>query len=576
MMPIKLFSLKTVACFILSLLIVAFGQPAYVWWLGPVAASFGYAIFLINILEIQSKKNKFWMGSLWFFCVQLVQLYWFVSHPYSYIYPFYFFVCAVLGVQFGVVCRYVTTKNISSFRGVFGIASLWVLLEWARLFILSGFSFNPVGIALTTTLYSLQMASIGGIYLLSLWVIVVNLLALNAWESKFSFKSSAVWAVVMVIPYTYGVYHYHAHANAASLHATDENEMKAILVQTAFPAEEALGIDNQAEFIAFVIDEWNQILKITKQHKGKETDLIVLPEFVVPLGTYTFVYPYSIVKESFEKHYGKESLESLPPLEVPFAKKYETEFGTEYFVNNAYWSQAIANYFDAPILLGLEDVDEDGDGIRDYYSAALMLKPQHSLTDDEIAASGYACPFCVDRYEKRVLVPMGEYIPFEFLREMAKDYGVYGSFTFGKDAKVLNTGKFPIGVSICYEETFGDLMRESRQNGAEVLVNLTSDVWYPDSKLAQQHFDHARVRTVEAGVPLLRSCNTGITCAVDSLGRMVDSLDEYDGDSEWLSDSLYVKVPTYHYKTLYSDVGDSLVIGLCLMGSFGLFFRFKK
>ncbi|MEC7839641.1 MAG: hypothetical protein VX777_06345 [Chlamydiota bacterium] len=376
-----------IALFFLSFLIVAFGQPAYIGWLGAIAAAFGYGMIFKTLLEIPKRKKKFWMGSAWFFAVQLVQLYWFLSHPYAYIYPFYFFLCAVLGAQFGLVCTYVTRKNISSTRGILGIGSLWVLLEWVRLFVLSGFSFNPIGIALTANIYSLQVASIGGVYLLSLLVIITNLLALNMWEKRFSFQSTALWGIVLVAPYIYGVYHFHSHSQAASFHADSEQQMKAVLVQTAFPAEEALGIESQAEFIAYVFDEWSQILKITKRHLDKETDLIVLPEFVVPLGTYTFVYPYTLVKEAFAKHYGEDSLESLPPLELPFARKFDTEMGTEYFVNNAFWSQAIANRFDAPILLGLEDVDEHEDGKRNYYSAALMLKPQQSLSAEEISAS---------------------------------------------------------------------------------------------------------------------------------------------------------------------------------------------
>ncbi len=171
---------------------------------------------------------------------------------------------------------------------------------------------------------------------------------------------------------------------------------------------------------------------------------------------------------------------------------------------------------------------------------------------------------------------MGEYIPFEFCRNLAASYGIGGSFTFGEEAKVLRTEKFPFGVSICYEETFGNMMRMSRQNGAEVLVNLTSDVWYPDSTLAKQHFDHARIRTVEAGIPLLRSCNTGITCGVDSLGNVVADLPEYDSSGNWNADSLYVSVPKFHYNTLYSRLGDVPIIGFCLIASLGLFFRRRQ
>jgi apolipoprotein N-acyltransferase len=109
-------------------------------------------------------------------------------------------------------------------------------------------------------------------------------------------------------------------------------------------------------------------------------------------------------------------------------------------------------------------------------------------------------------------------------------------------------------------------MREGRQKGAEVMVNLTSDVWYPNSKLPRQHLDHARVRTVENGIPLIRACNTGVTAAIDSLGKNVSVL---GGDQpekvEWVADGLVVHVPLYSYHTLYSKLGDSLIIGISMI-----------
>jgi apolipoprotein N-acyltransferase len=104
-------------------------------------------------------------------------------------------------------------------------------------------------------------------------------------------------------------------------------------------------------------------------------------------------------------------------------------------------------------------------------------------------------------------------------------------------------------------------MRENRLKGAQILLNLTSDAWYPNSRLAQQHFDHARLRTVENGIALLRACNTGITGGVDSLGRVVKILGENAENPEVISDALYIEVPLYHYQTLYAQFGDTLIIG---------------
>ena len=158
---------------------------------------------------------------------------------------------------------------------------------------------------------------------------------------------------------------------------------------------------------------------------------------------------------------------------------------------------------------------------------------------------------------------MGEYIPFSFAKGLAEAYGLTGSFTHGKEAKVFN-GKIKMGLSICYEETYGHMMRENKHKGAEILLNLTSDIWYPNSRLIYQHFDLARLRTVENGIPLLRACNTGITAGIDSLGRVTAQLGKDGQNIEAISDSLRVAVPLYSYNTLYTYYGDWLIVGISL------------
>lgn len=108
-------------------------------------------------------------------------------------------------------------------------------------------------------------------------------------------------------------------------------------------------------------------------------------------------------------------------------------------------------------------------------------------------------------------------------------------------------------------------MRENKQLGAGLLVNLTSDAWYPNSYLPMQHFLLAKLRTVENGIPLVRATNVGVTGGIDSLGRVVGTVGENSLQSEWLLDSIHLAIPTYSYPTLYSHVGDGLTIGFSLL-----------
>lgn len=529
-----------------SLLIVGFGQPIWNGAIGMLASVGGFALFWRILLDISSKKSRFFLAMGWFSAVQLIQLFWLVYHPYAYIYAVYGLFALFLGAQFGLLGILITPFFFKKWIPLLGIAAVWTLMEWSRLFYFSGYSWNPVGLSLAGDSYALQAASLVGVFGLSFWVIFVNALGLRAWLLWPSPFSTTAYLVAALLPTLYGVAQLKQHAPKMAEAPT----FTTLLVQTAFPAEEALDFKEVKHYVAFVLDEWRDILKITKKYVDEKIDLIALPEYVVPFGTYSFIYPYDIVSSAFQEAFGAEVIDKLPPKESPYAKEFETTGGHTWAVNNAFWAQGIANIFDAPLIAGLEDA-EDIDETRHHYSSALYFTP-FNLAEQH------------PRYAKRVLVPMAEYIPFAFCRQLASQYGINGSFVCGKEAQLYTTKDTRFGTSICYEETFGHLMRENKQKGADLLVNLTSDVWFPHSLLPHQHLEHARLRTVECGLPLVRACNTGITSAIDSTGHTVALLGETPFEQEWSSDSLLATVPLYAYETLYTSYGDRLIVGICL------------
>lgn len=543
-----------------SFLLVAFGQPAWEWWIGLIAAICGFALFWRLLLDLSKKRSRFLTAFIWYASVQAVQLSWMASHPYAYIYGVILFCACLVGAQFGLVALFIQPSLFRSVRYLFAVAAFWVILEWSRLFLLSGLAFNPAGIALTGSIYPLQFASIGGVYLLSFWLICTNLFVLKAWIQGGS-KNFLIGGIFVLFPYLFGFLQLSYHTSVKQ----EENHpfVQAILVQTAFPVEETMGFQTAEEVRQFVMDEWVKILSLVSKHQGKRVDLIILPENVVPYGTYTSIFSVEQVRKIFEEIFGEQGLKALPKVEEPLASYRQTHQGDKWLVSNAFFTQALANLFNASVVIGLEDAFHTPSNTHELCSAAFCFFPHRQ--NETI------------RYEKRVLVPMGEYIPFEFCRTLAAQYGIQGSFTPGKSAKIFS-GKVPFGLSICYEEMYGDLMRENRVLGAELLVNLTNDGWYPNSRLPKQHFDHSRLRTVENGIPLIRACNTGITGAIDSLGQVIQVLGKGDHSSNFqeTAEALYVEVPIYCYQTLYSQWGDSLVIGLSFLAIFGSLVPYER
>jgi len=73
---------------------------------------------------------------------------------------------------------------------------------------------------------------------------------------------------------------------------------------------------------------------------------------------------------------------------------------------------------------------------------------------------------------------------------------------------------------ICFEDVFPHLAREYADNDTDFLVNLTNDGWFGEGAEQWQHAGSAVFRAVENGLPLLRCCNNGLTCWIDSHGRL--------------------------------------------------------
>lgn len=516
---------------LLSFFIVAFGQPAWSEILSLITAFIGFAFFWKVLLSIPEAKTRFFLSMGWFAAVQIVQFSWSLSHPYLYIYFILFFCAALFGAQWGLVGIGIKPENLKRFFPLLALAGLWTILEWSRLFLLSGLPFNAVGLTLTASLYSLQFASLGGMYGLSFWVILTNLLFLRAWVFQ---KGWGFAGVIAVLPFVFGWIHFELHKGQFE----EDKKLNVVLVQSALPIEENLTFKSAEEARQFVLDEWRQVLSTLKKQMGHVIDLIVFPEYLVPYGTFLPVYPASEIEALFHEIFGTK-------IQIK-----------DEVLTNAHVAQAIADFFQAHVMIGLEESTyRAGKKVKgESYSSAFHFVPLH--TEKPL------------RYDKRVLLPMGEYIPFEWCRTLAASYGIGGSFTPGKCAKVFE-GPVPFGASICYEEIFGDLMRENRLQGGELLVNLTNDGWYPNSRLPKQHFDHARLRTVENGFPLIRACNTGITGGIDSLGRIVGVLEEEGADS------IRLEIPTYHYRTLYTQYGDFPVIVFSVLALLGFFKRTK-
>ena len=133
----------------------------------------------------------------------------------------------------------------------------------------------------------------------------------------------------------------------------------------------------------------------------------------------------------------------------------------------------------------------------------------------------------VQTYAKINLVPFGEWFPYEnwftSVKRLAASMG--GSdFVPGDKPELFTLKGTRFGALVCYEGIFFRLCREYKRMGADFLVNITNDGWTDTYNGHFQHFASSVFRSVENGLWLVRSGNTGVSAIIAPSGRVISTM----------------------------------------------------
>jgi apolipoprotein N-acyltransferase len=124
-----------------------------------------------------------------------------------------------------------------------------------------------------------------------------------------------------------------------------------------------------------------------------------------------------------------------------------------------------------------------------------------------------------------------------------------------------------IAASVCYEDAYGSTQLPALRT-ATLLVNVTNDAWFGESTARYQHLQISRLRAIEAGRPMVRAANTGVSAVIDSDGRIVAAAAEY------VPTVLVADVQPRTGLTPYARTGNSLIVVLALaMAALSAYFR---
>lgn len=351
------------------------------------------------------------------------------------------------------------------------------LVDYLRGVMLSGFPWNAFGMALGEHVLTAQLASIVGLY--GLTVITVAIAAAPAtlaarpaplvlisnsaqpdpprrWLARITPTGAAVVALVLIAAYGY--------ARVPNAPAGPENNVKIRLVQPGVTQDTTeFNWDNRERIL-------NQYIRLTE---GATPDQSLARQGVTHVIWPESAFPFLLADQPTAL---AEIGRMLPPgvLLITGAARGEAS---------------------AP-----------GGRPERFYNAMQVVDHNGQI---------------IGVYDKSRLVPFGEYLPLSGLLEaigLRQFVHMPGGFTAGAPGGGLNVpGLPPVTPLICYEAIFPGLGPERGSRG--VIVNVTNDGWFGQTPGPWQHFSQARLRAIEQGLPLVRAANTGISAVVDSWGQ---------------------------------------------------------
>ena len=171
------------------------------------------------------------------------------------------------------------------------------------------------------------------------------------------------------------------------------------------------------------------------------------------------------------------------------------------------------------------------------------------------------------KYNKRKLVPFGEYIPFEsFLRGLIAFFDMpMSNITQGNAPQQMNVGYGNFSPLVCFDIVFGDMVRKDVKS-SNYIINVSNDTWFGNSFGPYQHLEISRIRSVENNIPIIRATNDGISALIDNKGTIVSYM------GKGTSGILHAKLVPTDVRTFYNKYGNFLLYLYLIIVSIKIFF----
>ncbi|NTS78405.1 apolipoprotein N-acyltransferase [Catenovulum sp. SM1970] len=462
----------SILVFILGCLSPLAFAPYHFWWL-PIL-QFAGLFYCLESQKHSDTKLAFFFGLGWFFSgVNWVHISidmfggmpWLVSMLMVLLLAAYLALFPVLAVW---LARYLGQHNHTR---LLIIPFTWLLAEWLRSWVLTGFPWLSVG-------YSQLDGPLNALFpIVGEFGVNFVLIALIAWsvyllkhKHRFVFKSDH--RAKLIAAGLFGLVIVTVLSHFYSPYKETNKQVALALVQGNIEQSNRWQPENMMPIV-------RKYMALSEPHYA-DADIVIWPEAAIPI-----VEPYA-----------QDILNQLDPIIAANQAALITGIID--------YHQRTASYFNALVTLGLKQ------------------------SADELGHYQYGHD---NRFAKHHLLPIGEFVPFQsLLRKIAPIFDLpHSSFKRGEYVQDNLIAKgYSLLPAICFEIVFAEQIAANLKDETDFILTVSNDAWFGDSVGPHQHLQIARARALEFAKPVVRVTNTGITAIIDANGDIVEQLPQFE------------------------------------------------
>jgi len=418
-----------------------------------------------------------------------------------------------LALYFALFGLIISTMNYElSTLDLLFIPSVWVILEFIRSHLFTGFPWALLGYSQYLNLLFIQIADITGAWGVSFLVAWVNISVYSVIRQPSSLirkKYKYVFPLACII-FT-SIYGYHK-LNLPTTRSLLPARLKISVIQPNI-SQELKWNESLRDFIM------EGYFSLSKQALKDKPDLTIWPEAALPV----------VLEE-----------------ESPYYKRVKD------FVKEA----------KTPLLFGAVSLRDNI-----YYNSALLISKEGWLLGKydklHLVPFGEYIPLRKILGFLETLVPIGDFTA-------GRDYTVFSLPT----TYYLLPTKF--SVLICFEDLFPEISRKFTKRGADFLVNITNDAWFKRTSSPYQHLLSSVFRAVENRVFLVRAANTGVSGFIAPTGKIISLVNNKFGNNIFVSgyESQEISL-SKQGQSFYTRYGDVFIV-ICILFVLSSIIIFKK